>query len=308
METVLRDLGMAYNRVGTHLRVELHALGAFYGIAYFVAAEEALEPFDACGSPQAPRGRRWETVCGDDTFGFRPRKDQYLYLVGSPQLLGRPGQAALRAQVEDDRDYALKRFLTPEQARETLAGAFGRLEGSRRASPGRDLLELLEPQELQVPNPDEAAAATSVLDWGAVERMLAEPAPGQGSDPLLHDCFSKVLQRVLGRDYAVRRLASGERVLCAPGNPQGLPLRLASRGERVAVAFSLFLATAAAAEVRPGMRLAVHDVLGQLDNVRCLLALDLLREFAIATGAVIELRSAKSSTRQFALAKFDLLA
>ncbi|KWT98079.1 MULTISPECIES: hypothetical protein [unclassified Variovorax] len=314
IEGILREAGLPYSRIGNHLRAELYALDAFYGIAYIVAAEEVFSFAGSQGEVEYARSQLWEHVCGKDHFEYSPKKNLYLFVVGPSELIDQPEYLVARAHiVNDDRNYAMKRVVTPAQAQLLLQNPFQPLVGAARAAERPELHLVREPYEQLGTTPEQLEASAGltvgpILDYREAERRYDSPALVSRGDEFTDEVWDHVeviFRRLMGLDYGLRRTVLG---LCVThrGNPHGAFMWQASRGERMAFAFAQFLAEAAK-DVKPGLCLGVHDVLAAFDTLRQLVALDLLRDFAVATGASIQLRSAKQDFKRLAEAKFNLL-
>jgi hypothetical protein len=311
MEPILEGAGLSYSRIGTHLRAELHARGAFYGVAYFVAAEDVFSFVGSQWEVEYARSKLWEQVCGKDHFELSPRRNLYLYVVGASEVIDDPKNLVARAHiVNDDRNYALKRVVTPEQARVWLQSPFEVLEGPARATEDPQLYLVLEPHERLGADPQDSALPAGldvrhVLDYRHAEDRYDNPTiASQGTDAFWRHTEA-LFKRIMGLDYLLTRTEAGLSIR-HQYNPRGAPLWQASRGERMAFALAHFLADASQS-VKPGVCLAIHDVIAAFDTIRQLVVLDLLRDFVIATGASVQLKAAKSDFKVLAKAKFDLL-
>jgi hypothetical protein len=275
--------GVPFTRTDEALRCELSVAGQAYAVVYLVPAQGVF-PDDWDGNAFATHfGDIQESLLGTD-FYARPRKDLYLLVVGDAEFLTRPASSRAAADIEQDLSYGKKEVFTPVQALDWLRGPFWTLTGDMRANPAPSVATVADFGKEGQPAP------TRILD---VEDILSNSEEPRHIAKLVAEA---VYRKVMGSDRKVF-WPDNQPELGRIGDEDGLPVTFCSSGERIAFAFSLFLARAMM-EVEPGMCLGFRGSFDRLDAVRQIGAYDCLREFAAATGAGIVVQSAKTSLRE----------
>jgi hypothetical protein len=225
----------------------------------------------------------------------------YLYVVDLDNWLADGTNQAVAQMTEHD-DRVVRKFICgPGELAKLLANPFGpAYTGDHRP-------------QFEVHRRDQALYDKPVPDFATTVTHRFEPVAD--SDRWLrqlqqHPDAARLLglannlaRRVMGADYQLS--AAGDDVLLTRcGKFSSIPWHCMGNGEQYGLAFCAFLALAAD-DVTPDTWIGVSEALNYLDLSRFLLAVDVLRDFVVATGANVYFRTNKSSYLELVKAKLE---
>ena len=289
VEACLAAAGLPFTRVPGALRCELTGFGIAHSILYLVPAEAVL----LANASEASFGKFQEELVGAEYFAVRGKQNQFLLLVGSKALLSEPAHRKAIYRIEADRSYAAKVFLHVEDLSVWFNNPFALKTGSDRANA---VPALTTRAEVNLP-PEDPSPADSVFYQYDILREAKQNFP-EGLSEQERRVANVVYRRIMGFGHQIH-WAENRPALGYDDSDKATPVDLASTGECAVFAYAVFLARAANT-VTPGMCIGIHAGLDRLDNGRFIFALDCLRDFVIATGASVDMQSARGDVRKVA--------
>ena len=292
VEDLLATKGFSVKKVKGALRVEMRAFGAVHAIAYLVPATAVLldNPSDADAKEALQQFQ--EDLVGTEFFEVRGKQTLLIFFIGDNELLVDEVHRFTRSRIEHDASYAAKVFLPVKDLLDWIAPPFAILEGAARANAVPELTTIAElPCE-----PREPLTADTVFD----PRAILENAEGNFMDGALPEeqkrVANAVYRRIAGPTRKIVWSEDGPELASENEADSGTPIIVASSGERDTFAYAVFLAKAASA-VTPGMCVGLRNSFSRLDSLRRIAAMDCLADFVIATGASVQLQSAREDVR-----------
>lgn len=298
---VLETIGLSSVQDNLGLRWDVHRMGVHVGIALFIPEELVSELVRATQYPDTAFRHLFDKLFGTLHFGGAPRKELFLYVITD----GTPFVDKLTAKevysIESSMDYALKLVCSNEELGLLLANPFPVLTGAARANEA-PALSLLKTQHDRAEG-DGLPTRNLYIFNGTGEAYAKELALVPGNPQA--ERVKLLYARIMGRGFKLIISATSVR-FAQTYQDIGSALDYASRGERAGFELACFLAKASA-EVHPGMRIGLNHILANLDIMKLLAALDVLRQFMEATGSSIEVESANSSVQNMTKTKFKFL-
>lgn len=282
---LLTSNGIAFTPKDEALRCELSAAGKTYAIVYIIPASSVFADTEPGSTVGGSLEVIQERILGPEYFE-RTTSSLHLLVVGTADFLSKPDVARATVDVVHNLSYAKKEVLTAEDALEWLRRPFFQLEGAQRANAAPFLATVADLRQESLP------AVTHLFN---LEETLRD---SEESRHMVRELASKLYRRCMGSDHKVFWV-DGIPELGRSHEEGGMEATYCSSGERIAFAFSLFMARAML-DVTPGMCIGFHNSFDRMDTLRQVGAYDCLREFVAATGANVFIHSAKESLRQLA--------
>ena len=225
----------------------------------------------------------------------------YLVVVDMDNWLDDPLNLDVAHLVENDVAGVRKIVTTAADLPARLANPFGSSRVGARLP--KFEVQRMDPHPFETPPRDFKATVTHVFDhkvepcdW--MEQLFARPDAEQ-----LLPVARALVRRVMGAPFELTDRYDNV-MLHRLGRRAPLPFHGLSYSEQHGLAFCAYLAMAAA-DATPKTWLGITDVLGCLDLSHYLLALDVVRDLIIATGANVYLKSNKSDQQNLARLKFE---
>lgn len=228
----------------------------------------------------------------------------YLYIVDMDGWLNKPENGDIARVLEQDVRAVRKFVCRSNDLAGLLANPFGR-SYKGFAVPQFDV-QRADQHPLDPPVRDFAATVTHpfarVRDtYSYVEKMHQHP-----DAPRVLALATKLARRIMGADFEFEH-GCEDVMLDRCGQRSEMPWFCLGSGEQHGLAFCAYLALAFD-DVKPESWLGITDVLTYLDLSHYLLAVDVLRDFIMATGANVYLQANNGDYRKLAEGKFKVAA
>lgn len=228
----------------------------------------------------------------------------YLYIVDMDGWLNKPENGEIARLLEQDVRAVRKFVCRSNDLAGLLANPFGR--SYKGFSVPEFEVQRADQHPLDPPVRNFAATVTHpfvrVRDtYSHVEKLHQHP-----DAPRLLALATKLARRVMGADFEFEH-GSEDVMLDRCGERSGMPWFCLGSGEQHGLAFCAYLALAFE-EATPESWLGISDALTYLDLSHYLQAIDVLRDFVMATGANVYVQTNKSDYRGLAESKFKAAA
>lgn len=295
------------------LCVELKAFGAAYAVAHIVSAREVFytdehvaldsgRPDNLCKKLlHKLHGKQRLWVEHDDAS--HKHLERLIFIVDADGISFDEKFAVLRMTIENDMYAAKKTLCTWGTLRDAMASPFRPVAHRAHDRPSvyctRSSVHEFDPK----PKADYATTVTAAFKPANFSSMQEEIAT-RANRNAVRAVAGKVFRRIMGTDYLVVEGDEWPEV-SRSGPDGGMPYFMLSNGEKMVLAFALFLALAHD-QVEEGMCIGVCGSLNALDTMRQLHAYDCLFHFMVATGASVYFRSDNSDCQVLAERKLVL--
>jgi hypothetical protein len=281
--------------------------------ATLVALVSADELFTVDEKQTARFGRKaGPMVCAADSFSLKVAMYQdgckgfrgphvYLYVVDMDGWLNKPENRDIARLLEQDVRAVRKFVCSSNDLAGLLANPFGR--SYKGFSLPQFEVQRADQHPLDPPVRDFAGTVTHpfarVRDtYSFVAKMHQHP-----DAPRVLALATKLARRVMGADFEFEH-GCEDVMLDRCGERSEMPWFCLGSGEQHGLAFCAYLALAYD-DATPDSWLGITDVLTYLDLSHYLQAVDMLRDFIMATGANVYLQTNKSDYRALAESKFQ---
>jgi len=223
----------------------------------------------------------------------------YLYIVDMDNWLEKPENRDLARLLEQDVRGVRKVVCRGRELAGLLANPFGKTHKGFRL-PAFDV-QRENPLQGHAPMRDFAATVTHPFAYVRDPRCWLDKLNQHPRSRRLTALANVLVRRVMGTDFELGPGAADVIVeRCGERSP--MSWYALGTGEQYGLAFCVYLALAFD-DVTPQSWLGITDVLTYLDMPHYQLALDVLRDFVMATGANVYVRSNKEDYRELATSK-----
>lgn len=258
--------------------------------------------------------KSWQTVALDhfsrkvamwqevdvDFFG----QHAYLLVVDLDGWLNKPGNREVALRLFHDVRGVRKIVCGPKDLTSILVNPFGAPRASEKLA--QFDVQRMDPHSFEPPVRDFVTTVTHPFVQVANTEVWLQQLVDHPETERVAALANTLVRRVMGAEYELyaSRL---EVILDRNGRRMPMPWFMLGMGEQYALSFCVFAALAFEDTSKPASQqwLGLTDAMNYLDLSHYVLALDVLRDFVIATGANVYLRTNKENYRELAKGKLE---
>jgi len=242
----------------------------------------------------------WQEV-DNDFFGLHA----YLLVVDLDGWLNKQGNQEVAVRLFHDVRGVRKIACSPKDVASILVNPFGAPRVSDKLA--RYDVQRMDPHSFEPPVRDFVSTVTHPFVQVANTEVWLQKLAAHPEAERVAALANKLVRRVMGAEYELyaSRL---EVILDRNGRRSQMPWFMLGMGEQYALSFCVYLALTfedTATMPTSQMWLGMTDAMNYLDLSHYILALDVLRDFVIATGANAYVRTNKENYREFAKKKLE---